>query len=96
MFGAKGLAAASLQSLVGQVLRMKVIVEWELHREIEVTPDQVATFPGLKHASRKGRTWRVLDIGGQATKGAWGMSRRQKAMKGVEGCEKLGGVVKQA
>lgn len=42
MFGAKGLAAASLQSLVEQVLRMKVIVEWELHREIEVTPDQVA------------------------------------------------------
>ena len=39
---------------------------------------------------------RVLDIGGQATKGAWGMSRRQKAMKGVEGCEKLGGVVKRA
>jgi hypothetical protein len=32
---------------------------------------------------------------GQATKGAWGMSRRQEAMKGVEGCDKPGGTVKQ-
>ncbi len=38
---------------------------------------------------------RALDIGGQATKGAWGMSWRQKAMKGVEVCEKLGGGDKQ-
>ncbi len=41
-------------------------------------------------------SWRVLDIGGQATKGAWGMSWRQKTMKGVEGCEKPGGAVKRA
>jgi hypothetical protein len=33
---------------------------------------------------------RVLNIGGQATKGAWGMSWRQKAKKGVEVCDKLG------
>jgi len=26
----------------------------------------------------------------------WGMSWRQKAMKGVEGCEKPGGAVKRA
>ncbi len=32
----------------------------------------------------------------QATKGVWGMSWRQKAMKGVEVCEKLGRVDKQA
>ena len=38
---------------------------------------------------------RALDKCGQATKGAWGMSWRQKALKGVEDCEKLGGVVKQ-
>ena len=38
---------------------------------------------------------RGLDICGQATKGAWGMSWRQKAMKGVEVCEKPGGVDKQ-
>jgi len=36
-----------------------------------------------------------LDQGGQATKGAWGMSWHQKAMKGVENCEKLGGAVKR-
>ena len=32
---------------------------------------------------------------GQATKGAWGMSWRQKTMTGVEDCEKSGVVVKQ-
>ena len=32
---------------------------------------------------------------GQATKGMWGMSRRQEAMKGVEDCDKLGGMVKR-
>jgi hypothetical protein len=36
-----------------------------------------------------------LDQCGQATKGAWGMSWRQKAWKGVEDCEKLGGAVKR-
>jgi hypothetical protein len=40
--------------------------------------------------------WRVLDHCGQATKGAWGMSWRQKAMTGVEDCENLGVAVKQA
>jgi hypothetical protein len=39
---------------------------------------------------------RVVDKCGQATKGTWGMSWRQKALKGVEDCEKLGGAVKQA
>ena len=33
---------------------------------------------------------------GQATKGMWGMSWRQKAMKGVEDCDKPGGAVKRA
>ena len=32
---------------------------------------------------------------GQATKGVWGMSWHQEAMKGVEVCEKPGGVDKQ-
>ena len=39
---------------------------------------------------------RGFDQCGQATKGAWGMSWRQKAMKGVEVCEKSGGVDKRA
>ena len=38
----------------------------------------------------------VLDQCGQATKGVWGMSWRQEAMKGVEDCDKPGGVVKRA
>ena len=32
---------------------------------------------------------------GQATKGMWGMSWRQKAMKGVENCDKPGEAVKR-
>jgi hypothetical protein len=32
---------------------------------------------------------------GQATKGVWGMSWRQEAMKGVENCDKPGGLVKR-
>jgi hypothetical protein len=32
---------------------------------------------------------------GQATKGVWGMPRRQEAMKGVEDCDKPGGLVKR-
>ena len=39
---------------------------------------------------------RALDICGQAIKGAWGMSWHQKAMKGVEVCEKPGGADKRA
>jgi hypothetical protein len=38
---------------------------------------------------------RAFDKCGQAIKGVWGMSWHQKAMKGVEVCEKLGGVDKQ-
>jgi hypothetical protein len=37
---------------------------------------------------------RGKDQCGQATKGMWGMSRRQEAMKGVEDCDKPGGLVK--
>ena len=40
--------------------------------------------------------WRSCDHSGQVTKGVWGMSRRQKAMKGVEGCEMPGEAVKRA
>ena len=36
------------------------------------------------------------DHSGQATKGVWGMSWRQEAMKGVEGCDKPGEAVKRA
>ena len=36
---------------------------------------------------------RGLDLCGQATKGAWGMSWHQEAMKGVTDCEKPGEVV---
>ena len=33
---------------------------------------------------------------GQATKGVWGMSGRQEAMKGVEDCDNPGGAVNRA
>jgi hypothetical protein len=38
----------------------------------------------------------AFDSCGQATKGTWGMSWRQKPMKGVEDCDKPGVVVKRA
>ncbi len=38
---------------------------------------------------------RAFDSGGQAPKGAWGMSRHQKALKGAEDCDKPGVTVKQ-
>jgi hypothetical protein len=38
---------------------------------------------------------RGLDQCGQATKGVWGMSWHQEAMKGVEICDKPGGADKQ-
>ncbi len=37
----------------------------------------------------------VSDICDQAIKGAWGMSWHQKTLKGVEDCDKPGGIVKQ-
>ena len=36
-----------------------------------------------------------VDQCGQATKGVWGMPWRQEAMKGVEDCDKPGGLVKR-
>ena len=50
--------------------------------------------PTMSEAIGGGETQGV-DQCGQATKGVWGMPRRQKAMKGVEDCDKLGGLVKR-
>ena len=57
-------------------------------------------FVGRQVWARKG-SWmmvaghRGLDQCGQATKGTWGMSWHQKALKGVEDCEKPGETVKR-
>ena len=51
-------------------------------------PCQIA--PALAGVKQQG-----VDQCGQATKGVWGMPRRQKAMKGVEDCDKPGGLVKR-
>jgi len=42
-----------------------------------------------------GMNRRGLDQCGQATKGTWGMSWHQKAVKGVEDCDKPGEIVKR-
>ena len=42
-----------------------------------------------------GMNYQGVDQCGQATKGVWGMPRRQEAMKGVEDCDKPGGLVKR-
>ena len=52
------------------------------------------------HSGREARVIncfaRAFDFGGQVTKGVWGMSWRQEALKGVEDCDKRGVAVKQA
>jgi hypothetical protein len=60
--------------------------------------DQARRLQGEMRLERSGATQsdRGEDHSGQVTKGVWGMSWRQKAMKGVEGCEKPGEAVKQA
>ncbi len=50
----------------------------------------------MSAAIRGGEVVGGLDQCGQATKGVWGMPWRQEAMKGVEDCDKPGGVVKRA
>ncbi|RIK73037.1 MAG: hypothetical protein DCC67_18380 [Planctomycetota bacterium] len=51
---------------------------------------------GVSEPARlRARRSRAFDKCGQATKGVWGMSWHQEAMKGVEVCEKLGGADKQ-
>ena len=52
------------------------------------------TSPHVRYSERAGSKQGV-DQCGQATKGVWGMPRRQQAMKGVEDCDKLGGLVKR-
>ena len=46
--------------------------------------------------SLDGKPFRGWGQCGQATKGVWGMSWRQEAMKGVEDCDKPGGAVNRA
>ena len=52
---------------------------------------QVASLSGFMRMKVGGR-----GQCGQATKGVWGMSGRQEAMKGVEDCDNLGGAVNRA
>jgi len=47
-------------------------------------------------ADRQSEEILAVDQCGQTRKGVWGMSWHQKAMKGVEGCDKHGEVVKRA
>ena len=48
-----------------------------------------------RSSSDQARVWGEVDQCGQATKGVWGMSWRQEAMKGVEDCDKPGELVKR-
>ena len=57
---------------------------------------QFGSVAGSIPAGLRGDTGRGRDQCGQATKGVWGMSGRQKATKGVEDCDKPGGAVNRA
>jgi hypothetical protein len=54
----------------------------------------VATGVATDEAASGDSVMRIVNHCGQVTKGVWWMSWRQEAMKGVLGCDKLGGVVK--
>ena len=68
-----------------------------LGREWIVTgpPAQVGAVAGCNPSFGPQRAGRGRGQCGQATKGVWGMSGRQEAMKGVEDCDKPGGTVKR-
>jgi hypothetical protein len=59
---------------------------------VAITPDEPLSMGPAEGPVEQRR---VLDPCGQATKGVWGMSWRQKAMKGVEVCDKPGGIDKR-
>ncbi len=61
---------------------------WQAHGKQPWAGSETAGF--WIRRQRRGR-----DQCGQATKGVWGMSWRQEAMKGVEDCDKPGGLVKR-
>ena len=69
----------------------------------EVEIDLVAGRSLFKASRERKRRRRRIATGafgeqdqcGQATKGVWGMSWRQEAKKGVEDCDKPGGLVKR-
>ena len=93
--------AVSFWGLHGITLRLPSRKEHFLSREAVKVSSSVATRGSSVSMSGRGAgngkvIWRrALDICGQAIKGAWGMSWRQKTMTGVEDCEKSGVVVKQ-
>ena len=57
--------------------------------------DRFLAKPQDERSDSWGLTLRGVDQCGQATKGVWGMPWRQEAMKGVEDCDKPGGLVKR-
>ena len=60
------------------------------------TPQGLGRLAGCIPSSVRGDAGRGRDQCGQATKGVWGMSGRQEAMKGVEDCDNPGEAVKRA
>ena len=93
VFGIAGTGSKSSWSAVGRP-------DQAWHRQNRVDRSPVSRPPVQDLPDSSERRWsigvRARDHCGQATKGMWGMSWRQEAMKGVEGCEKPGEAVKQA
>ena len=74
-------------SLLFSLVMHQGSVTWKLMLNFRLTEGSFAILPWGRQEQ---------DQCGQATKGMWGMSRRQQAMKGVEDCDKPGGAVKRA
>ena len=69
--------------------------------EVQIKSEKNRCLPGFPQGTGKGADIRgearsrAFDSGGQAPKGAWGMTRHQEALKGAEDCDKPGVTVKQ-
>src|SRR5262249_10305304 len=70
--------------------------EWIVTLPVACNHGTVTWHPSSRAARGDPTPDRGRDQCGQATKGVWGMSWRQEAMKGVEDCDKPGGAVKRA
>ena len=84
----RGLDLTSRRVQDGSRKRAKTLKAWVA----SVDYSQSEGEPACESGGKAVRGW---DQCGQATKGTWGMSWRQEALKGVEDCEKLGGIVKR-
>ena len=92
--GKKGKKAAAEEATAELVAALaaddKVAFSRLLLTQKELDDLQLGTKTSEKIRGTLESAGKAFDLYGQATKGAWGMSWHQEALKGVEDCEKPG------